>query len=49
MSGKPSFYSDKIHYNEPKTLEEKIKKKMFLYEKNRGRPTFQKAWDEKKK
>jgi len=26
MSGIPSFYSDKIHYDEPNTLEETIRK-----------------------
>jgi hypothetical protein len=49
LSGLPSFYSDKIHYDEPKTLENTIRKAKYLYEQNRGRPTFQKAWDDKKK
>jgi hypothetical protein len=40
MSGIPSFYTDKIHYDEPSTLEETIRKEKYLYEKNRGRPTF---------
>jgi hypothetical protein len=30
-------------------LEEAIRKDKYLYEKNKGRPTFQKSWDEKKK
>jgi hypothetical protein len=33
----------------PRTLEETIRKEKYLYEHNRGRPTFQKAWDDKKK
>jgi hypothetical protein len=33
----------------PRTLEETIRKEKYLYEQNRGRPTFQKAWDDKKK
>jgi hypothetical protein len=49
MSGIPSFYSDKIHFDEPKTLEESIRKAKYLYEQRKRRPTFQKAWDDKKK
>jgi hypothetical protein len=49
LSGLPSFYKDKIQFDEPKNLEEAIRKDKYLYEKNRGRPTFQKAWDDKKK
>jgi hypothetical protein len=45
----PSFYNDKIHYDEPRTLEETIRKEKYLYEHNRGRPYFQRAWDDKKK
>jgi hypothetical protein len=32
LSGIPSFYSDKIHFDEPKTLEEAIRKAKYLYE-----------------
>jgi hypothetical protein len=48
-SGLPSFYSDKIHFDEPKTLEEAIRKTEYLYEQKKGRSSFQKAWDDKKK
>jgi hypothetical protein len=49
FSGLPSFYSDKIHFDEPRTLDESIQNTKYLYEQNKGNPTFQKAWDEKKR
>jgi hypothetical protein len=49
LSGIPSFYSGKIQFDELKTLEEAIIKDKYLYEYNKGRPTFQKTWDGKKK
>jgi hypothetical protein len=49
MSGLPSFYNDNINFNESKTLEEAIRREKYLYEKNKGRPILQKAWDDKKK
>jgi hypothetical protein len=49
LSGMPSFISDKIQYDDPKTLEETIRRAKFLYDQHRGRPTFQKAWEDKKK
>jgi hypothetical protein len=45
----PSFYNDKIHFDEPKTLEEAIRKTKFIYEHIKRRPTFQKYWDDKKR
>jgi hypothetical protein len=44
LSGFPSFISDKIQYDDPKTLEETIRRAKFLYDQQRGRPTFQKDW-----
>ena len=40
MSGLPTFYKDKIQYDEPKTLEETIRKAKYLYEHSKGRETF---------
>jgi hypothetical protein len=48
LSGLPS-YSNKIQYDNPGILEEAITKAKHLYEQSIGRPTFQKAWDGKKK
>ena len=49
LSGLPSFYSDKIQYDNPKTLEDSIRRERHLYEKSKGRPIFQKSWNEKMK
>jgi hypothetical protein len=49
LSGFPSFISDKIQYDDPKMLEETIRHAKCLYEQQRGRPTFQKAWEDKMK
>jgi hypothetical protein len=49
LSGLPSFYSDKIQYDNPKTLEETIRRERHLYEQSKGRPVFQKAWNDKMK
>jgi hypothetical protein len=49
LSGLFSFISDKIQYDDPKALEETIRRDKCLYDQNRGRPTFQKAWEDKKK
>jgi hypothetical protein len=49
LSGLPSFISDKIQYDDLKTLEETIRRAKCLYEQQKARPTFQKAWEDKKK
>jgi hypothetical protein len=37
LSGIPSFYKEKIQYNDPKTLTEAIRKAKYLYEKGKCR------------
>jgi hypothetical protein len=49
MSGLPYLISDKIHYDDPKTLEEAIRRTKCIYDQERGRPTFQRAWEDRKK
>jgi hypothetical protein len=49
MSGLPPSISDKIQYDDPKTMEETIRREKFLYEKQRENPTFRKDWEDKKK
>jgi hypothetical protein len=49
LSGFPSFISEKIQYDDPKTLEETIRRAKCLYNQQKSRPTFQKAWEGKKK
>jgi hypothetical protein len=49
LSGFPSFISDKIHYYDPKALEDTIRRAKCPYDQQKARPTFQKAWEDKKK
>jgi hypothetical protein len=49
MSGLPFFYNDKIQYDNPRTLEEAIRREKYLYEQSRGRSIFQKDWNDKMK
>jgi hypothetical protein len=49
LSGLPSFYKEKIQYDEPRTLTETIRKAKYLYEKGKGRESLQKYWKDKKK
>ena len=49
MSGLPSFISEKIKYDDPKTLEETIRRDKCLYDQLNTRPYFQKAWEDNKK
>jgi hypothetical protein len=43
LSGLPSFYSDKIQYDNPWNLEAAIRREKHIYKKSRGRKIFQKA------
>jgi hypothetical protein len=43
LSGMPSIFNDKIQYDDPKTLDEEIRRAKCLYDQHRGRPNFQKA------
>jgi hypothetical protein len=49
LNGLPSFYSDKIQYNNPRTFEETIRRPRHLYEQRKGRPFFQKTLNDKMK
>jgi len=49
LSGLPSFISDKIQYDDPKILEETIRRAKCLYYGHKGKPTFQRAWEGKNK
>jgi hypothetical protein len=39
LSGLPSSYKHKIWFDEPKNLEEAMRKTKYLYEHNKGRPS----------
>jgi hypothetical protein len=49
LSGLPFFYSEKIQYDNPKMLEETIRRERHIYEKIKGSPFFQKYWNDKMK
>ena len=49
LSGLPSFIGNKIQYDDPKTLEETIRRENCLYDQHKGNPTFQNSWEDKKK
>jgi hypothetical protein len=49
LSGQPPPIGDKIRYDDPKTMEETIRRAKFLYEQQREKPTFRKAWEDQKK
>jgi hypothetical protein len=49
LSGFSSIFSDKIQYDDSKTLDEEIRRSKCLYDQHKGRPTFQKAWEDKNK
>jgi hypothetical protein len=49
LSGLPSSISDKIQYDDPKTMEETLRREKCLYDQQKEKPTFQKAWEDKKK
>ena len=40
LSGLPSFYKDRIQFDEPKTLEVAIRKAKHMYEQNKGKTEF---------
>jgi hypothetical protein len=47
LSGLPFFYNENIQYDNPRNLEETIRREKYLYEQSRGRPFFQKSWIKK--
>jgi hypothetical protein len=49
LSGLQSFLNEKIKYDDPKTLDETIRRAKCLYDQHKGRSTFQKSWEDKKK
>jgi hypothetical protein len=49
LSGLPTFYKEKISYDEPKTLIETIRKAKYMYDQGHGRESLQKYWKDKMK
>ena len=48
LSGLPSFYSDMIQFDEPKSLEEAIRNAKHMYEQSKGKINFHRSWKDKK-
>ena len=44
LSGMPTFYKDRINYDELITLKECIRKAKFLYEQGKNRQDLHKSW-----
>jgi hypothetical protein len=49
VSGLPPSMGDKIQYDDPKTMEETIRRAKCLYKQQREKPIFRKAWDDQKR
>ena len=48
LSGIPQEYKDRIEFDEPRTLEEAIRKANYCYDQNKGKPDIHKAWKDKR-
>ena len=48
LSGLPSFYKDRIQFDEPKMLEVAIRKAKHMYEQSKGKVDFRRSWQDKK-
>jgi hypothetical protein len=46
LSGLPPTIGEKIQYDDPQTMEETIRREECLYEHQREKHTFKKAWDD---
>jgi hypothetical protein len=49
LSGISSLFSEKIQYDDPKTLEEAIRRAKCLYDQHMGRTNIQKAWEKEER
>ena len=48
LSGLPLDYKDRIEFDEPRTLEEEIRKDKYCYEQKKRKPDFHKVWKDQK-
>ena len=48
LSGFPLSYKDRIEFDEPRNLEEAIRKDKYCYDQNKGKHNYHKTWKEKK-
>ena len=47
LSGLPQPYKDRIEFDEPRTLEEAIRKAKYCYDQSKSKPENHKAWKDK--
>ena len=47
LSGLPQAYRDRIEFDEPRSLEEAIRKAKYCYEQRKGKIDYHKAWKDK--
>ena len=48
LSGLLQSYKNKIDFDEPRNLEEAIRKANYFYDQNKGKVNYHKAWKDKK-
>ena len=48
LSGIPQAYKYRIEFDEPRTLEEEIRKDKYFYDQNKRKPDLHKAWKNKR-
>jgi hypothetical protein len=48
LNGLPVFHKENLKYDEPKTLNEAIRKSKYMYDQGQGRESLQKYWKDKK-
>ena len=48
LSGIPQSYKDRIEFDEPRTLDETIRKAKYCYDQDKIKTYFHKAWKDKK-
>ena len=49
LSGLPQSYKDRIEFDEPRTLEQALRKAKYCYDQNKSKPKFHREWKDKKK
>ena len=49
LSGLPQSYKDRIEFDEPRTLEDAIRKANYCYDEKKSKNDSHKAWKDKRK
>ena len=48
LSGAPQSYKERIEFDEPRMLEEAIRKAKYCCDQNKSKPDFHKSWKDKR-